>query len=190
MLKKKIIHFPSSLSCKKIINLNYPLFRSYLYIYSPLHTFVMIFPFYINIFIMKQSLSIVYTQLLYWPFKKIKSNFFLNYCILLRRLQGAYFGYKKIMFLRGMGYKLILNKSGFLLFKVGLTNKPKLFLDFENFYFKTRKYQKILIKSFSYEGLMFFLNQIKLLKLPDMYRGKGFLHKGQILKLKKGKRRR
>lgn len=190
MLTLKKIFIPTNLSCKKIINLEHPSFRSHLYIYSPLNTFVIILPFYSNVSVYKKHLLFHCTQFFYWPLKKIKSNFFLNYFLLLRQLQGAYFGYKKIMFLRGMGYKLIVNKSGFLFFKIGLTNKPKLFLNLKNFYFKTKKYQKILVKSFSYEGLIFLLTQIKLFKLPDMYRGKGFLYKGQILKLKKGKRRR
>ena len=89
-----------------------------------------------------------------------------------------------------MGFKTLFNVSGFLIFKLGLTNKPKLFFDKSTLFLKIKKFQRIFIKGLFYEILMFFLSQIRFFKIPDSYRGKGFFYKGQYLKLKRGKRKR
>ncbi len=110
--------------------------------------------------------------------------------LLSRRLQGSWAGYKKVMFLRGMGFKTFINSKGFILLKIGMTNRPRLFFDKNSFFIRVKKFQRILLKSLFYEEMVLFINHLRLFRAPDVYCGKGFFFKGQRLKLKRGKRKR
>lgn len=94
------------------------------------------------------------------------------------------------MFLRGMGFKSFLNSNGYLLLKVGMTNRPKFFFNPQFFSIFIKKFQRILIKGLFYEETILFLQHLRVFRTPDIYCGKGFFFKGQRFKLKRGKRKR
>jgi ribosomal protein L6P/L9E len=93
--------------------------------------------------------------------------------------------YSKLKFV-GIGYKVFkTNSKQILMFKLGYSHSLYFKLGFDNFIMKS---VKLFIVGNSYENLMKISAHIKLLRLPEPYKGKGILYDSEKIKIKIGKK--
>lgn len=101
---------------------------------------------------------------------------------------GVNSGYFKYLELKGVGFKVLYSLSKHcLFFFLGYNHVTAFYLPF-SVQAKVRK-QFILVFSYDNATLSHVCSQIKLLRLPDPYRGKGIIFKDELLKFKPGKQR-
>lgn len=101
---------------------------------------------------------------------------------------GAGVGFKKYLRVRGVGYKFELS-NGILIATVGYTHKLKKILPVE-FYTKfSRKSKVVRFRSKSLTKLTGFLAALRVLRLPDIYKGKGIRYRRDPVRRKPGKRK-
>lgn len=123
--------------------------------------------------------------------KKYLKNIVSSYFTLKKKIVEILFGLTKVfvlsVFLLGLGFKCEQEKNNMLLklgyshnIKIKIPNYMKIFLPKENI---------VLIKSSIKEKLNSFLKLIQNKKFPDLYKNKGFIIKGEILRKKKLKKR-
>jgi large subunit ribosomal protein L6 len=93
--------------------------------------------------------------------------------------------YSKLKFV-GIGYKVFkTNYKQILMFKLGYSHSLYFKLNFDNFIIKS---VKLFIMGNSYESLMKISANIKILRLPEPYKGKGILYYSDKIKIKIGKK--
>jgi large subunit ribosomal protein L6 len=93
--------------------------------------------------------------------------------------------YSKLKFV-GIGYKVFkTNYKQILMFKLGYSHSLYFKLDFDSFILKS---VKLFIVGNSYEKLMKISANIKVLRLPEPYKGKGILYNSEKIKIKIGKK--
>jgi ribosomal protein L6P/L9E len=93
--------------------------------------------------------------------------------------------YSKLKFV-GIGYKVFkTHYKQILMFKLGYSHSLYFKLDFDNFIIKS---VKLFIQGNSYENLMKISARIKVLRLPEPYKGKGILYDSEKIKIKIGKK--
>jgi large subunit ribosomal protein L6 len=93
--------------------------------------------------------------------------------------------YSKLRFV-GIGYKVFkTNYKQILMFKLGYSHSLYFKLNFDNFIIKS---VKLFIMGNSYENLMRISANIKVLRLPEPYKGKGILYYSEKIKIKIGKK--
>lgn len=110
--------------------------------------------------------------------------------LLFNLLKFSNFYYKKILNLIGTGYKIFLivkNNETILNFKLGYSHT--LFIKIPtDIIIKIPKPTKIIIMGSDKTKVLQLSTLIKTFKLPDVYKGKGFLYEFERLNLKKGKK--
>jgi large subunit ribosomal protein L6 len=125
------------------------------------------------------------------PLKRIKKSLFgLNQVLLTQSCLGVVLGYRRQLNLTGIGYTAALepeNNKTFLLLKLGFSHNVKILIPS---YIKIDcpKPRIILVKGTSLQKVNNFAALIRDLKLPNPYKEKGLYYKGEILKLKQGKK--
>lgn len=125
------------------------------------------------------------------PLKRTKkSTLGLNQVLLTQSCLGVVLGYRKQLNLTGIGYNAALeieNDSTFLVLKLGFSHQVKLLIPD---YIKVNcpKPRIILVKGINLQKVNNFAALIRDLKLPNSYKEKGFYYKGEVLKLKQGKK--
>ena len=93
--------------------------------------------------------------------------------------------YSKLKFV-GIGYKVFKTSyEQILMLKLGYSHSLYFKLDFDNFIIKS---VKLFIRGNSYENLMKISANIKVLRLPEPYKGKGILYDSEKIKIKIGKK--
>lgn len=117
-------------------------------------------------------------------FEKDILGFFLNF--MYKGILGLKTGFFVQLFLNGVGFKCE-KKENKLIFDLGYSHKLSYKIPEGVFFFIKRA--RILVFSYNKEILGLVQNEIKLLRYPDVYKGKGIIYFGQILKLKEGKKR-
>ena len=119
---------------------------------------------------------------------KINSNLSLLWVKIQRMIVGAGVGFKKYLRVRGVGYSLNL-ENGILSAKVGYTHilKKKLPINFHTKF--SRKSKVVRFRSKSLSKLTLFLSSMRVLRRPDIYKGKGIRYKGDPIRRKPGKRK-
>jgi large subunit ribosomal protein L6 len=101
---------------------------------------------------------------------------------------GCGVGFKKYLRVKGVGYKFEL-VNGILSANVGYTHKLQKILPVE-FYTKfSRKSKVVRFRSKSLSKLTGFLAALRVLRLPDIYKGKGIRYKRDPIRRKPGKRK-
>ena len=101
---------------------------------------------------------------------------------------GAGVGFKKYLRVRGVGYYFQLD-NGILAAKVGYTHPLLKPVPSEFFTKFSRKSKVIRFRSKSLTKLTEFLAALRVLRRPDIYKGKGIRYKGDPVRRKPGKRK-
>jgi large subunit ribosomal protein L6 len=119
-----------------------------------------------------------------------KSSFCLNQVLLAQSCLGVSLGYRKQLNLMGIGYQASTEKSGslsFLILKLGFSHLVKIVIP-DYIEIKCPKPRVVLIKGINLQKVNNFASLIRDLKLPNPYKEKGFFYKGEVVKLKQGKK--
>jgi len=119
-----------------------------------------------------------------------KSHFVLGQVLLAQSCLGVVQGYRCQLNVVGIGYSASIEKnkgSDFLVLKLGFSHHVKILVpDFLQI--TCPKPRIILIKGINLQKVNNFAALIKDLKLPNAYKEKGLYYKGEVLKLKQGKK--
>ncbi len=101
---------------------------------------------------------------------------------------GVTSGYFRYVELKGVGFKVLYSPTTHsLFFFLGYNHIVSFYLPI-SVQVKVRK-QYILLFSYDNSTLSYICSQIKSLRFPDPYRGKGVLFRDEVLKFKPGKQR-
>lgn len=123
-----------------------------------------------------------------WAIPLVNAQLSLLWVTIRRMIVGAGVGFKKYLRVRGVGYKFELS-NGILIATVGYTHKLKKILPVE-FYTKfSRKSKVVRFRSKSLTKLTGFLAALRVLRLPDIYKGKGIRYRRDPVRRKPGKRK-
>jgi ribosomal protein L6P/L9E len=118
----------------------------------------------------------------------INSQLSLLWVTIRRMIIGAGVGFKKYLRVRGVGYSF-QSENGLLCAKVGYTHTLKKTLPVE-FYTKfSRKSKVVRFRSKSLSKLTLFLATLRVLRKPDIYKGKGIRYRRDPIRRKPGKRK-
>ena len=122
--------------------------------------------------------------------KKNKKKSFLNlfYALIKQKIKGVNQGFKKKIYLKGIGFKFEINQN-FLTLKLGYSHLIIIEIPIEIKLIVTKSIYLIL-SSFDYQKLTQFISFIKKKKKIDSYKGKGILYQNEIIKLKEGKKKK
>jgi large subunit ribosomal protein L6 len=119
-----------------------------------------------------------------------KSSFVLGQVLLTQSCLGVVLGYRCQLNLVGIGYTASIEKkdgSDFLVLKLGFSHPVKILLP-NYLQVSCPKPRIILIKGINLQKVNNFAALIKDLKLPNPYKEKGLYYKGEVFKLKQGKK--
>lgn len=119
-----------------------------------------------------------------------KRIFSLNQVLLTQSCLGVTLGYRRQMNLIGIGYQASLEKKGnlnFLVLNLGYSHPIKILIP-EALNVTCPKSKFVLIAGKSLQRVNNFGSLIRALKLPNPYKEKGVYYKGEVLKLKQGKK--
>jgi len=123
-----------------------------------------------------------------WAIPLINARLSLLWVTIRRMIVGAGVGFKKYLRVKGVGYKFEL-QNGVLNISVGYTHQLIKKLPVE-FYTKfSRKSKVVRFRSKSLSKLTGFLAALRVLRLPDIYKGKGIRYKRDPIRRKPGKRK-
>ena len=125
------------------------------------------------------------------PTKSIKKSLFgLNQVLLTQSCLGVVLGYRRQLNLAGIGYQAFLDKKEnnlFLVLKLGFSHQIQILVP-DYIKLSCPKPRIILIMGICLQKVNNFAALIRDLKLPNPYKEKGLYYKGEILKLKQGKK--
>lgn len=110
----------------------------------------------------------------------------LNQILLFKAMLGVCKGYYTTLLIQGVGYKMFIHNNKQLLFKLGFCND--IYFDIPNnikIYFIAPN--KIIIYGKSLQEVAQTAANIRFLKPPEPYKGKGIRYYNEIIKLKVGK---
>ena len=119
-----------------------------------------------------------------------KRIFSLNQALLTQSCLGVTLGYRCQMNLVGIGYQAWLEKKqnlNFLVLKLGYSHLIKILIP-DALSVTCPKPRFVLIAGKSLKKVNNFASLIRALKLPNPYKEKGIYYKGEVLKLKQGKK--
>ncbi len=117
--------------------------------------------------------------------KRQKSLHGLFRALISNAIQGVTTGFTKDLEITGIGYKAQL-KGKQIVFSLGYSH-PVTFLIPEGIDVKIDKQTKINISGFDKQKVGQVAAEIKSLRLPDVYKGKGIRYVGEVLRKKVGK---
>lgn len=110
------------------------------------------------------------------------------YCsILKRKLQGIVQNFKKILVLKGLGFKVFKNEKQ-LTFKLGYSHDVIVDIP-SDIKVELLGANQFILYSHDWEKLTQFCANLKRLRKINPYKGKGLLLKDEIIKLKEGKKK-
>ena len=172
-------HFIFYIKIPKFINIQYKNlnYSSILWISGPLGTLIYKFN---NFLIFKKTSNKLFIQI-------SNNNFTYVYNKLLIFFSNISKQSYKILQINGVGYKFLLNIYS-LKISIGLSHQYSLDLDKNFSYYLYKKSSVLKICGLNYLKLMSLYHKIKLVKKPDVYKGKGISFYKEILKLKQGKK--
>jgi large subunit ribosomal protein L6 len=133
-----------------------------------------------NLLIKKKNLQFFFVQIK--NIKKIKFSIHLIKSI----TKGLKNGFKLILELNGVGFKMI-KENNLLTFDLGFSHKVYYNIPIDlKIEIKKNKFLKIfgIVLNYVTQTAV----RIKFLKKPDIYKGKGFRYRKELLKLKQGKK--
>jgi large subunit ribosomal protein L6 len=105
--------------------------------------------------------------------------------LLQNMINGVVEPYSKTLIAEGVGYKFQLEQSTLIL-NVGFTHPVKFIIP-ANLKVKLESNIKILISGIDKEQVGFFASQIRAIRPPEPYKGKGILYEGEKIIRKAGK---
>lgn len=109
------------------------------------------------------------------------NQFFSQFQDYLKRLEKPF---RKKLLLKGLGYKAVLkNEESVLELKIGYSHVITVPIIKESVKVIIDK-NTLIVEGFDKVEVGNFVNKIRNLKLPDSYKGKGFWHKNEVIKLK------
>jgi large subunit ribosomal protein L6 len=113
----------------------------------------------------------------------------LYYSLIRNKIKGVLRYFRIFMFLKGVGYKIFYDISlNILNLKIGLSHSVSIPVPL-NIKIKIIKNIYLILKSSDWEKLTQFSYYIRRFKEPDIYKGKGFRFRREIIKLKRGKKK-
>lgn len=118
--------------------------------------------------------------------KKIKSMHGLFRQLIFNAVTGVETPWQKKLEVVGTGYNVKLQGED-LVFKLGYSH-PVLFKKKPNIFYKVEGNNKVVVNGVDKQLVGQIAYRIKLLKIPDAYKGKGIRYAGEVLKLKPGKK--
>lgn len=119
-----------------------------------------------------------------------KRVFSLNQVLLTQSCLGVTLGYRRQINLVGIGYQAVREKIenlNFLVLKLGYSHPVKILIP-DALNVTCPKPRFILIAGKSLQKVSNFASLIRALKLPNSYKEKGIYYKGELLRLKQGKK--
>jgi len=111
----------------------------------------------------------------------------LYYSILKKKLQGIIQNFKKILILKGLGFKVFKEKEQ-LIFKLGYSHDVIVNIP-SDIKVELLKANQFILYSSDWEKLTQFCANLKKLRKVNPYKGKGLLFKDENIKLKEGKKK-
>lgn len=102
---------------------------------------------------------------------------------------GLEISYIQRLLLLGVGYRLEKQTDRLLSLKLGYSHTLFFVIPKEIDLFLSKK-KVIICKSLNFEALTLFISQLQKLRKFNKYKGKGFIKKNQIIKLKEGKKKK
>lgn len=121
-------------------------------------------------------------------FLKNKSEMFLFKSIILNNIERSLIIYFKKLTLKGIGFKCYKLTSNLLLLKIGYTHKIYYLIPYSDVSFLSKK-GRILVHGSNVNNINNVVYEIKNLRQPDSYKGKGIIFSDEKLKLKSSKKR-
>lgn len=119
-----------------------------------------------------------------------KELFRLNQVLLTQICLGVTLGYRCQLNLAGIGYQVFLEKKDdfvFIVLKLGYSHQLKVLIP-NDLKVNCPKPRVILITGTSLQKVNNFASLLRSFKLPNPYKEKGIYYKGEVLKLKQGKK--
>lgn len=111
----------------------------------------------------------------------------LYYSILKKKLQGIVQNFKKILILKGLGYKVFKEEEQ-LIFKLGYSHDVVVDIP-SDIKVELLKANQFILYSSNWEKLTQFCANLRKLRKINPYKGKGLLFKNENIKLKEGKKK-
>ena len=111
----------------------------------------------------------------------------LYHSILKKKLQGIVQNFKKILILKGLGFK-VFKVENELIFKLGYSHDVIVAIPVD-IKIELLKTNQFILYSSDWEKLTQFCANLKKLKKINPYKGKGLLFKDENIKLKEGKKK-
>nr|WVH37069.1 ribosomal protein L6 [Meteora sporadica]WVH37083.1 ribosomal protein L6 [Meteora sporadica] len=112
-----------------------------------------------------------------------RKNSFIS--LIKSRIKGLYSLSYKNIFLNGIGYKAYIHNNKLYL-SLGYSHKFSLAIP-KNMFVISNKPNVITIIGYNKENINLFASQIKKLRLPEPYKGKGIYYQGETIVKKEGK---
>jgi large subunit ribosomal protein L6 len=131
----------------------------------------------------KKSLTILKGK----DLKTYKSNWGTNLIIIKQNIVGVYKGFTKQLNLIGVGFRGTIEDNDILVLKLGYSHLINFKIP-KNIKISCIKFRKILVFGTDIIQVTRIAAQIRLLKLPEPYKGKGILYKDEIINRKEGKK--
>jgi len=107
--------------------------------------------------------------------------------IITNKIKGVSQGFIKTLKLVGIGYRVVI-KDNTLVFKLGFSHIINYKIP-EGIQVSSKKPDTLTFFSIQNDFLSTIINQIRLLKKPDLYKGKGIRFQNEIIRLKEGKKK-
>jgi large subunit ribosomal protein L6 len=107
--------------------------------------------------------------------------------IITNKIKGISQGFIKTLKLVGIGYRVVI-KDNTLVFKLGFSHIINYKIP-EGIQVSSKKPDTLTFFSIQNDFLSTIINQIRLLKKPDLYKGKGIRFQNEIIRLKEGKKK-
>ena len=120
--------------------------------------------------------------------KKVQTqNFSLIYKLLLQKIKGVTYGFSRTLFFIGVGYNVQIENQTYLNLKLGYSDKIILEIP-KNLKVFCPKRNILIIEGVSLQEVTQFAAKIRFYRLPNIYKHKGVLYKGETIKLKESKK--
>lgn len=117
--------------------------------------------------------------------KKYNSLWGLTRTLVYNMVVGVTEGFQKTLIMKGVGYRATLQGKKLVL-NVGLSH-PVEFSEIDGIEFEAPEATKIIIKGIDKEKVGAVAADIRSVRLPEPYKGKGIRYEGEYVKIKAGK---
>ena len=112
-----------------------------------------------------------------------------NLSLIKKKIKGVFQGYKRQIYLKGVGYKFQVNND-YLILTLGFSHDILVKIPKQIKIQIIKKSTTLILSSFDDQYLTQFISCIRKFKKPEVYKGKGILYKEEIIKLKEGKKKK